>query len=107
MEQIPPHPHVLVRRHEATYPHPFRVRKGDRLLRSDREDGWDGHRWIWLAADGREGWAADNLPTDETSGRAAFDTDAMELTARPGETLTASLTTHGRMWRANDRGEAG
>lgn len=76
----------------ASYDDPLRVAAGEAVALSGREELWDGHRWLWAEAGGREGWVPDDLVVE---GRALRDFDARELTVRAGEAVTVLTRTHG------------
>lgn len=76
----------------ATYAAPLRVQAGEAVALTGREELWEGHRWLWATAGGREGWVPDTLVVE---GRALRDFDAMELTCRAGEAVSVLETTHG------------
>lgn len=81
----------------ASYRDPIRVSAGDSVMPTDRQDLWDGHRWVWTrAGDGREGWLPDGILAREGGGWvAACAFDATELTCRVGARLTVKARTHG------------
>ncbi len=86
--------------HNASYADPIKVAKGEALSATGLEDVWDGHRWLWVAADdGREGWVPDDLVT-EIDGRpvASRDYSAIELTCSAGEAVDIIWETHGWAW---------
>lgn len=96
--------------HKAIYPHPITVKLGDRIILSGREDEWDGHRWLWAAAeDGKEGWVPDDLPLKNSGKNAqcAYDYSAMEISVGLGETLTGTIQRHGWLWCKNNNGTTG
>ena len=94
--------------HDATYPNPIRVQRGDEMFLDGREEEWDGWRWLWAAANGREGWVPDDLPKhDGRRVRAARDYNAMELSVKPGQRLAVTQSTHGWAWCIDDAGDEG
>ena len=107
MRPPPTQSRIVAEAHEATYADPIRVRRGEILTLTGREEEWDGHRWVWAIAGGREGWVPDDLPDEASPPRAARDYSAVELTVRPGERLIAIRATHGWAWCLNDDGDEG
>ncbi|MEL7465490.1 MAG: SH3 domain-containing protein [Pseudomonadota bacterium] len=94
--------------HEASYANPIRVRRGDALFLQGREDDWDGHRWLWAEAHGREGWIPDDLPSTEGSGAVArWDYSALEMTVAKGQRVAVARETHGWAWCIDDDGDEG
>ncbi len=90
---------------QASYDDPVRLRAGEAVVLSGREDLWDGHRWLWgRDPAGREGWLPDSLIE---AGRALRDYSAMELSCRPGEVLDALEETHGWVLCRNASGAEG
>ena len=99
---------VATEPHEATYPNPVRVRNGDEMFLDGREEEWDGWRWLWASANGREGWVPDDLPVSVGRRcRAARDYSAMELSVKPGQRLAVTGSTHGWAWCIDDDGDEG
>lgn len=99
---------VAIREHVATYPNPIRVAHGDEIHLDGREEEWDGWRWLWAAANGREGWVPDDLPVrDGRRLRAARSYSAAELSVRPGQRLAVTEFTHDWLWCIGDDGEEG
>ncbi|PIE06514.1 MAG: hypothetical protein CSA74_12075 [Rhodobacterales bacterium] len=100
---------VATGRWRASYADPIRLRAGDPLTLSGREEIWDGHRWLWAeAADGRVGWVPDALVDaliDEARARA--DYSAMELSCTPGTSVTGLAATHGWIWCRDRDGAEG
>lgn len=85
--------------HEASYADPISVEKGDPLLLSGREDLWDGHRWLWAAADGKEGWIPEILAVERGGDIVASqDYSARELTCAAGDALEVLRCSHGWAW---------
>ena len=100
----------VVADHEASYPDPIIVRRGDFIFPTDRTEEWDGHLWIWAAAGVREGWVPDDLIEQEREtgpARAAYDYSALELSITAGETVAALGERHGWVWCVNDEGDEG
>ena len=91
--------------HRASYADPIRVDVGQSVLLTEREETWDGHRWIWAEADGRSGWVPDDLVLDD--GRAAYDYAARELTVAPDTVLTVRSHRHGWSWCEAPDGQTG
>lgn len=88
----------------ASYDDPIRVSRGDALSAPQKEDIWDGHRWLWVEANGRAGWVPDTL---FQNGTAAFAYSAQELTCAKGERLIRTQQTHGWSWCENSQGQHG
>ena len=89
----------------ASYDDPIRLRAGECLTLTGRDDLWDGHRWLWAqAGDGRQGWVPDTLVAD---GRAAEEYSARELSCDAGEAVTGLRATHGWVWCSNAAGAEG
>lgn len=82
---------------QASYANPIRLRAGDALVLSDRQEHWEGHVWIWArSADGLDGWIPDSLACAVAGGHvASADYTATELTCQAGEILTGEQETHG------------
>ena len=100
---------TVIQSHNASYSDPISVAKGESIRLTGREELWDGHRWLWtVAADGREGWMPDNLPT-KTGDRtiASRDFSAIELTVSAGEAVDALWATHGWAWCRKSDGTEG
>lgn len=100
---------TVMKGHQASYQDPIRVKQGDAVSLTGREDVWDGHRWLWaVAADGREGWIPDDLIVEDGEPpRAARDYSAVELTCRAGESVEVRYETHGWGWCRNSAGREG
>ena len=95
--------------HQASYADPIKLSKGELLSLTDREDVWDGHRWLWaVAEDGRAGWVPDNLIVEGHAGPvAAGDYSALELSCSAGETVEIIWQTHGWAWCQKSDGSEG
>ncbi len=100
---------VAVADYQQCYPDPIRVDAGERLIVTQREDLWDGHRWVWAVdPDSREGWVPDNLPVLQGQQFvAAYAYNAIELNARVGEKFQCAKSTHGWIWCVNQNGDQG
>lgn len=98
-----------MRNHRSSYPDPIRVKRGDGFRLTGREDVWDGHRWLWAAAeDGREGWVPDDLPCKrDGSITAAYDYSAHKLDVVSGENVELMATSHGWAWCRQANGDEG
>ena len=91
--------------HRASYADPIRVDVGQSVLLTEREETWDGHRWIWAEADGRSGWVPDDLVIgDGTAGRAY---SAVELEVAPETVLNVIHESHGWAWCCDADGLCG
>lgn len=99
----------LLEGHEASYPDPIRLARGESLALTGREDNWDGHRFLWaVAADGRAGWVPAGLIVEGDGGPvAARDYSAVELTCAAGETVELLWQTHGWAWCRTAAGAEG
>ena len=95
--------------HQASYADPVVLRRGEAVHTDDREDIWDGFRWLWvIAADGRQGWLPDDLLTPSGAGLVAkTDYSAVELTCQAYEVLQGFHATHGWIWCRNAQGAEG
>ncbi|WP_316015238.1 SH3 domain-containing protein [Roseobacter sp. HKCCA0434] len=86
----------------ASYADPIRLRAGEAVRLTGREDIWDRHRWLWAEAGERVGWVPDDLVA---RGRALRDYSALELTVKAGEEVEAGPAQHGWRWCSGARGE--
>lgn len=91
--------------HRASYADPISVVAGQKVQLTDREEIWDGHRWIWAEADGRSGWVPDDLVLGD--GTAARDYSAVELEADPDTLMEVLAESHGWAWCRNAKGLRG
>jgi hypothetical protein len=104
-------PCLVIAAYAAVYPDPIRVRAGDRVTLTGREDNWQGWIWLWgVGPDGREGW----LPQDAVTvgvggdgGVARYDYDARELTVAAGDDVWVERRESGWLWCADRHGAQG
>ncbi|MCC5988794.1 MAG: hypothetical protein JJT95_14035 [Pararhodobacter sp.] len=94
---------------QASYDDPIRLRAGEAVVASGRQEHWDGYLWLWArAADGREGWVPDTLLDCATGDcRTRRDYSAVELTCRAGQVLEGGEEMHGWVWCRAADGQAG
>ena len=91
--------HKVIERHRTSYADPIVVRAGDAIVATSRENIWDGHRWVWTRAHGKEGWMSETLIRKEgDTAVAETDYDAIELTCEVGAELAVSKEMLGWAW---------
>ena len=94
--------------HRASHADPVRVKAGEPLRPTGREEVWDGFRWLWaVGPDGREGWVPEDLPVPCGTGWvAARDYSAVELDIAAGEPVQVLEARSGWVWaRRQDSAE--
>ena len=95
--------------HDASYPDPIRLSRGDPVRLDGRTEEWDGWRWLWARGpDGREGWIPDDLVDSASPEPVSLeDYSAVELTVREGDVLEVLRERHGWVWCRNAAGLEG
>lgn len=87
---------------------PIRLRAGDHVSVSHRDNTWPG--WVWaIDAHGNDGYIPESILKAEEGGRFLVkeDFDPTVLTVRKGETLTSLRQNHGWHWCQNADGGQG
>jgi hypothetical protein len=94
---------------KATYADPIRLKAGDPVHPTGRQDNWDGHIWLWArSSTGLEGWIPDSIVGQGDSGPfAEEDYTAVELTCQTGQILSGEKETHGWVYCRSMNGSAG
>lgn len=94
---------------QATYADPIRLKAGEVLSLTGRQNNWDGHIWLWArSAGGLEGWIPDTIVSKTNAGCVAIeDYTAAELTCQAGQSVRGEKETHGWVFCRLQDGSAG
>lgn len=93
---------------QSLYPHPLKLKTGDRVLidwnKVETDIEWQG--WVWGKTSDNEGWIPEKLVqlvdtnTYHSSGIMIEDYSARELDIQAGETVTGDKIFNGWLWCA-------
>jgi hypothetical protein len=105
---LPPTRLRVIADYEAPYPDPIRVRAGE-IVAVDPEKKTNIAGWLWCTGKaGKSGWVPEAyLDRSGNTARLRGDYDAVELTIRVGNLLTAHKLESGFYWATDRNGRQG
>lgn len=102
-----PYEAIVTCAHRTQYPHPIRLKAGDKVTVGKRDDEYPG--WIWTTvASGRSAWAPEEfLDVSGTEAVARVDYESTELNTTPGEAVRVIFELLDWAWIRNTAGTEG
>jgi len=99
----------VIAAYTRAYADPIRIRAGESVTLTGREDNWQGWIWIWaISGAGKAGWmpqAAVERRGEQTVAR--YDYDARELSVGAGDPVTVERAASGWLWCVAAAGRSG